>query len=159
MLYFYIGDRECGKSGRLLYEASKAPLSTIITTFNGDAARLLVQRAWDEFGIDIYAGSAEAIKGRACKTLLIDEFFFIKDYETVFAALAPMVLAGGDIYIYSSFKDPIKNMKFINSMVNTVVVPLTRNYRMNNYILPHEGVNKQIKVPQIVMDEFIKSIL
>ncbi len=160
MIYFYIGDRQCGKSTRLLYEASKNPLGSVILSFNSTAARQLVQRAWDEMNIDIYAGTPEACKGKLSSKILIDEFFFMKDYESVWASILPALINGGDIYIFSSFKDPIRDMKFINRITGPKnVISLTKNYRLQNYLLPHEGVTKEFKIPQIVMDQFVSSLI
>lgn len=158
MIYFYIGDRQCGKSTRLIYEASKDPKNTLILTCKQDNARYLVQRAWDEMGIDIYAGTPEACKGKSYSKILIDEFFFMKDKERIWEMIIPMLNHQYDVYIFSSFKDPINDMKFINR-INSKVITLTKNYRMVNVSLPYKGEYKEIRLPQIAFDNLIDELV
>ena len=157
---FILGDRQSGKTTLAIYEAAKDPENTVVIGQKLDNAINMVSIGRKKHGVNLnYVSSLpDAIKGKSFKKVILDEFFFFKNYKEVLGSILPTMTQDGEIFIFSSFKDPVNDYKFVKSIYDSSVITLTENYRLMPQTITLDGQNIVVNVPKIIIEDFINSI-
>ena len=103
-----------------------------------------------------YGNYSDGVKGKMLEKVILDEFFFFENYDRFFENLFPALTPNAEVYIFSSFKDPIKDYNWISEfsdMNNIVVNTLTENYRLKDVMLTVDNETVEFKLPRIAIEE------
>jgi hypothetical protein len=159
-IYFYLGDRQCGKTTMAAYEMSK-PCDSLLVARRFESANHIadqIQRQYDTI-VNKASPQSECLRGRMYDKIVLDEFFFMKNYEKIWQVILPMMKENSEIYIFSSYADVKKDWKWLSNIKDANIIYMTHNYRTVEVEAPVNGVKTKIKIPGIIWNEFIKEII
>jgi hypothetical protein len=100
--YFYLVERQCGKTSKALYEFSKDPHNTVFITFNSNNADILCKRLGKKHpNIMTPDRFLNWIKGRKSpKTIIIDEYLSLSRKQEIYRNIK--LLNPENLYIFST---------------------------------------------------------